>query len=83
MPGDSMPPSEVTDMEVVEVREKANFPGQRRNYNYVVRVSTNDAETGESLLVNEYRTYASNTELSSQVVINRMTKLLEEGLSHL
>jgi hypothetical protein len=70
-------------MEVVEVREKSNYPGQRRNYNYVVRVSTQDAETEESLLVNEYRTYASDTELSSQTIINRMTTLLEEGLSHL
>ena len=78
-----MPPSEVTAMEVVEVREKSNYPGQRRNYNYVVRVSTQDAETEESLLVNEYRTYASDTELSSQTIINRMTTLLEEGLSHL
>jgi len=67
-------------MEIVEVRQKETHPGQRRNYNYVVRVSTQDAETGESILTNEYRTYATDRPLSSQTIIERMTSLLEEGL---
>ena len=81
MPGDSLPPSEVTNMEIVEVRTKENAPGQRRNFNYVVRVSTVDAETGEPILTNEYRTYATDRELSSGTVLERMTQLLEEGLA--
>jgi hypothetical protein len=80
MPGDSLPPSEVVSMELVEVRNKDQFPGQRRNYNYVVRVSTQDAETGEPLLTNEYRTYASDRALSQEIIIERMVNLLEEGL---
>lgn len=81
MPRDSMPPSEVTSMELVQVREKAQFPGQRRAFNYVVRVSTNDVETGEPILTNEYRTYATDTATDSQTVIERLTALLEEGLA--
>jgi hypothetical protein len=77
---DSLPPSEVTSMEVVEVREKANFPGQRRAHNYVVRVSTIDAETGESILTNEYRTLSSDKTLSSEQVIRQLTNIIEESL---
>lgn len=81
MPSDSLPPSEVTSIELVEVRLKSEHTGQRREYNYVVQVSTADAETGEPVLVNEYRVYASDTQLSNEVVLERMTALLEEGLS--
>jgi len=70
-------------MEVVEVREKAQYPGQRRNYNYVVRVSTADVETGEALMVNEYRTYASDRQVSSETVVTRMTELIEQALENL
>jgi hypothetical protein len=83
MPRDSMPPGEVTSMEVVQVREKNDFPGQRRNYNYVVRVSTADVETGEPLMVNEYRTYASDRVVSSETVITRMTEIIEASLENL
>ena len=83
MPRDSMPPSEVESMEVVETREKENFPGQRRQHNYVVRVSTIDAETGEPILTNEYRTLASDRALSSSQVIETLTNLLEGGLEAL
>lgn len=83
MPRDSLPPGEVTSMEVVEVREKAQYPGQRRNYNYVVRVSTADVETGEALMVNEYRTYASDRQVSSETVVTRMTELIEQALENL
>lgn len=68
-------------MELVQVREKSEFPAQRRNFNYVVRVSTADAETGEPLLVNEYRTYATDTATDAETVIERLTSLLEEGLA--
>jgi hypothetical protein len=67
-------------MELVQVREKSEFPGQRRNFNYVVRVSTADAETGEPILTNEYRTYATDTPTDAATVIERLTNLLEEGL---
>lgn len=83
MPHDSMPPSEVTSMELVQVREKADAPGQRRNFNYIVRVSTADAESGEPILVNEYRTYATDTATDAETVIQRLTELLEGGLEAL
>jgi len=67
-------------MEIVEVRQKETHPGQRRNYNYVVRVSTIDAETGDPILTNEYRTFATDRALSQETIIERMTNLLEEGL---
>jgi len=76
----SYAPQEVTSAEVVETRAKANFPGQRREYNYVVRINTADADTGDPIMVNEYRTIASNIELSSSSVLNRIVNLIEEAL---
>lgn len=73
-------PQEVTSAEVVQTRIKSEFPGQRRNFNYVVRLNTVDVSTGEPVMVNEYRTIASNTELSSQTVLNRITTIIEENL---
>lgn len=76
----SYAPQQVESAEIVQVRHKSDYPGQRRTYNYVVRVSTSDADTGEPIMVNEYRTIASNAELSSSSVLNRITSLLEENL---
>jgi hypothetical protein len=73
-------PQEVVSAEVVQTRPKSEFPGQRRNYNYVVLLNTVNAETGEPIMVNEYRSIASNQPLSSETVINRMVELIEENL---
>lgn len=72
-------PQTVESAEVVQVRNKADYPGQRRTYNYVIRISTTDADTGEPVMVNEYRTIASNRELSNSAVLSRITALIEEG----
>lgn len=80
MPTTNYAPQEVTSAEVVQVKTKAEFPGQRRNYSYVVRVNTVDVDTGEPVMVNEYRTIASDRPLSSETVLSRMTELLEEAL---
>jgi len=76
----SYAPQEVTSAEIVEVRTKDKYPGQRREFNYVVRINTIDAETGEPIMRNEYRSVASNSELSSSSVLNRITSLIEESL---
>jgi len=73
-------PQEVTEAEVVQVRTRDQYEGQRRAFNYVVRVNTIDADTGEPVLVNEYRSVASNSPLSTETVLNRITELLESGL---
>jgi len=48
------------------------------NYNYVVRLNTVDVDTGEPIMVNEYRTIASNVELSNSSVLSRIVALIEE-----
>ena len=73
-------PAEITSAEVVEVRNREQYPGQRRQYNYVVRLNARDPETGEALYVNEYRSVASNQQLSTETVLNRITELFESGL---
>lgn len=68
---------EVTEAEIVQVRDRADFPGQRRQYNYVVRLNTVDTSSGEPVLVNEYRSVASNQRLSTATVLNRIVELFE------
>lgn len=77
MPNTNYAPQEVIDAEVVQTRAKADFPGQRRNYNYVVRLNTIDVDTGEPVMVNEYRSLASDRQLSSETVLSRMIELIE------
>jgi len=74
----SYAPQEVTEAEVVQIRNRADYPGQRRQYNYVIRLNTIDVDTGEPLMVNEYRTIASNQQLSNETVLNRIIGLIEE-----
>jgi len=76
----SYAPQEVTEAEVIQVRAKDQYLGQRRNYNYVVRLNTVDVDTGEPIMVNEYRTIASNVELSNSSVLSRIVALIEENL---
>lgn len=73
-------PQEVISAEVVGVKLKDETSGQRRNFNYTVRLNTIDVDTGEPIMVNEYRSIASNVELSNQTVLNRMISLIEENL---
>jgi len=73
-------PQEITSAEIVERRDRAQFPGQRRQYNYVVRLNTISADTGAPIMVNEYRSIASNQQLSAETVLNRMVELIEEAL---
>ncbi len=80
MAGFSYAPQEVVSAEIVELRTKENFPGQRRNYNYVVRLNTVDVDTGDSIMVNEYRSVASDHRLSAETVLSRITELIEESL---
>lgn len=76
----SYAPQEITEAEVVQVRARADYPGQRRQYSYVVRLSSIDVDTGEPVMVNEYRTVASNQSLSNETVLNRIVSLIEESL---
>jgi len=71
---------EVVSAEVIMTRTKTDYPGLRRNYSYVVRLSTVDIDTGQPVMVNEYRTIANNYPLSSETVLNRMIELIEEHL---
>lgn len=73
-------PAEITSAEIVETRLKADYPGQRRNYSYVVRINATDPDTGEPSFVNEYRTIASDRPLSSETILNRITDLFEAGI---
>jgi hypothetical protein len=75
----SYAPQEVTQAEVVQIRTRADNAQQRRQYNYVVRLSTVDVDTGEPVMVNEYRTIASSTSLSTESVLNRIVTLFEGG----
>jgi hypothetical protein len=75
----SYAPQEVVQAEVVQIRTRADNAQQRRQYNYVVRLSTADLDTGEPVMVNEYRTIASSSPLSTESVLNRIVTLFEEG----
>lgn len=72
-------PVEVTSAELVQTRQKQDYPGQRRNYNYVIRFTATNTDTGEPTYVNEYRTIASDRPLSSETVLERFVNLIEEG----
>jgi len=72
------PSQEVVSAEVIQVRTRDQYEGQRRGYNYVVRINTIDVDTGEPVMVNEYRTVASNQALSNETVLNRIISLFEE-----
>ncbi len=76
----SYAPQEVTEAEVIQVRAKSDYPGQRRNFNYVIRLNTVDVDTGEPIMVNEYRSVASNVELTSSNALSRIIALIEENL---
>lgn len=78
MPKGEYAPQQVSNAQVVETRLKKDYPGQRRNYNYVVRLSTTDIDTGEPVMTNEYRTIASDRQLSSQTVLDRIVSLFED-----
>jgi len=69
---------EVVSAEVTSVRLKGENSGQRRNFNYTVRLNTVDVETGEPIMVNEYRTIASDRPLSQETILSRMIELIEE-----
>lgn len=73
-------PAQITSAEVVNVRTREQAPGQRRAFNYQVRLSAIDPETGELIYNNEYRTIASDRQLSNKTVIDRITELFESGL---
>lgn len=70
---------EITEIVLDAIFEKGdgNVPGQQRNFNYVVRYSVIDNETGEMLAIDEYRTLASDSPLDEQAVIDEMTNLIE------
>lgn len=73
-------PAQITSAEVVNVRTRDTAPGQRRAFNYQVRLSAIDPTTGELVYENEYRTIASDRQLSTETVLNRITELFESGL---
>lgn len=73
-------PAEIISAEVVNVRTRDQAPGQRRAFNYQVRLSAIDPETGEVVYRNEYRTIASDRQLSTETVLSRITELFESGL---
>lgn len=73
-------PAEITSAEVVNVRTRDQAPGQRRAFNYQVRLSAVDPESGELIYDNEYRTIASDRQLSTETVLQRITELFESGL---
>jgi hypothetical protein len=73
-------PAQITSAEVVNVRTRSQAPGQRRAFNYQVRLSAIDPDTGELVYNNEYRTIASDRELSTQTVLSKITELFEAGL---
>lgn len=73
-------PAQIISAEVVNVRTRNQAPGQRRAFNYQVRLSAIDPNTGELVYSDEYRTVASDRQLSSETVINRITELFESGL---
>ena len=77
MPRGNYPAQEVESAEVVQVRTRDQYEGQRRAYNYVVRINTTDISTGEPVMVNEYRTLASDRALSTQTVLDRIVSLIE------
>lgn len=77
MPRGNYPSQQVESAEVVQVRTRDQYEGQRRAFNYVVRLSTSDMDTGEPVMVNEYRTLASDRALSTETVLNRIISLIE------
>lgn len=79
MPNKSYGPVEVTSAEVIQTRNKADYPGQRRNYNYVIRFTATNTDTGELTYVNEYRTIANDRPLSNETILQRFIDLIEEG----
>lgn len=78
MARNNYPSQEVESAEIVQVRTRDQYEGQRRAYNYVVRISTTDIDTGEPVMVNEYRTLASDRQLSTETVLSRMIDLIEQ-----
>lgn len=70
-------PQEVTNAEIIQTRTKSQYPGQRRNYNYVVRIDTVDVDTGEPVMRGEYRSLASDRPLSGETILTRMIDLIE------
>lgn len=69
---------EVTSIELVETRTRDQNPNQRRAFNYVFKVTTQDADTGDTILQGEYRTYASSREMLEETVKQKMIDLLEQ-----
>ena len=74
---------EVTSAEVVEVRVKNETNAQRRNFNYVVRLNSIDPETNEPIMVNEYRTYATDSPLDTETILRNITDLIERGFEEI
>jgi hypothetical protein len=71
-------PGQVTNIEVIETRLKADHPGQRREFGYVVRYEAVDPQTGEYLGVN-YVTYGTNQPTDAATVIDIMRGIIEAG----
>ena len=73
-------PAQIISAEVVNVRTRDQAPGQRRAFNYQVRLSAIDPSSGEIVYNDEYRTIASDRQLSTQTVLAKITELFESGL---
>ena len=70
---------EVIDIAFHMLRTREQFPGQTRAFGFVFRVSTIDAETGDPVLTNEYRTYATSSTVSQETAQERLVELIESS----
>jgi hypothetical protein len=72
-------PQEVVSIVFDQLRTRDKYPGQSRAFGFVFKVSTVDSETGEPILTNEYRTYATSTTISQQTAEDRLVELIENS----
>lgn len=70
-------PREVTRIEFDSVTTKEDNPNQRREFNYIFSYDTIDPETGAQIDNNEYRTVASDVQLTMDEAKARLTDLIE------
>lgn len=72
-------PQEVISIVFDSLREKSKYIGQRREFSYVFKLSTVDVDTGDPVLTNEFRTYASDLPLDVRDAQFALTNLIEES----
>lgn len=70
-------PRDVTSIVLAEIRTKEDNPNQVREFNYIFEYSAIDTETGELIADSEYRTVASDAQLSLDEAKDRIVELIE------